>query len=297
MYLNNSLFPEGMGYATDLKKAPIPIVSLTDYNNALKMQGKPAVALKDNEYAVNVTFDQAKPLVNDFLIRKVKLKLNGKELECVQTTPYGICLQTSMQEIDTGTLIVPDAMVRGLTIQTEVLNVNYKPNASEEAFVNQLKAVYSKTEDATPYDMRISRIELLEQGASTKTMVSYLAIYIGLVFIITCAAVLALQQLSEASDNIERYGLLKKLGAEESMINHALFTQIAIYFFIPLALSIVHSIVGIHVANNVVSMLGHLDIANSTLYTALVLLAIYGGYFLATYFGCKGMIKNKKNME
>ena len=46
------------------------------------------------------------------------------------------------------------------------------------------------------------------------TMVAYLGIYLGIIFIITSAAVLALQQLSDSSDNIERYRLLKKIGVD-----------------------------------------------------------------------------------
>ena len=77
------------------------------------------------------------------------------------------------------------------------------------------------------------------------------------------------------------------------MINHALLGQIGIYFFIPLSLALVHSAVGIHVANNLVAVLGHLDILGNTLFTAALFLLIYGGYFLATYFGSKNMIQQK----
>ena len=41
-------------------------------------------------------------------------------------------------------------------------------------------------------------------------MVSYLAIYMGVVFLITSAAVLALQQLSESADNVYRYRIAKE---------------------------------------------------------------------------------------
>ena len=302
IYLNNSLFPQGFGDTSKIKQMPIDIISLTDYNNAVKMQGKPVLTLKENEFAINANFEQVKPLIHDFLKNKAKVTLNGKELTCTQTAPTQISFATTASEQDTGTLIVPDALVKGLTIEQETLNLNYKPGANEAEFFKQFKAVYNeKAVDSEqifrPYDDRRSKIEMYEQGASMKTMISYLAIYIGLVFLITSAAILALQQLSEASDNVERYGLLKKLGAEESMVNHALFTQIAIYFFLPLALAIVHSIVGIHVANNVVSMLGGLDILGNTIFTAAIILLIYGGYFLATYFGCKGMIKGNTNLK
>jgi putative ABC transport system permease protein len=158
-----------------------------------------------------------------------------------------------------------------------------------------LSSVYSKeaVQKKTvirPYDGMMNKSTIYEQSLGMETIVSFMAIYIGIVFLITSAAVLALQQLSEASDNVERYGLLRKLGTEEKMISRALFEQIGIYFFLPLSLAVVHSIVGIRVANNAITIIGHLDTAGSTLFTAAVFLLIYGGYFIATYFGSRSMI-------
>ncbi len=85
------------------------------------------------------------------------------------------------------------------------------------------------------------------------------------------------------------------MGQKEKMINHALFIQIAIYFFMPLSLAIIHSYVGISVVNNIVSVAGNINIVSNTFYTALVFLIIYGGYFFATYLGSRSMIKAKRN--
>ena len=279
---------------------PIPVISLTDYNKAAKMQGKTEIMLKENEFAVNCTLYQFQPAIESFLQNNGKIEINGEQLICAEKNSYQTALQTSMSASDSGTLIVPDNMVKGLALESEVLNANYKTGVNEEVLLQQLDTVYNKTDVKSgkmicPYDMAMSKKHIFEQGAGLKTVVSYLAIYIGLVFLITSAAVLALQQLSEASDNAERYGLLKKLGAEENMVNHALFSQIAIYFFLPLSLAIVHSIVGIKAANHVVEMLGHLDIMGNTIFTAVVFLVFYGGYFLATYYGSKSIIQQKQN--
>jgi putative ABC transport system permease protein len=127
----------------------------------------------------------------------------------------------------------------------------------------------------------------------TKATATYMTLYIGLVFLIAAAAVLALQQLSEASDNAERYGLLRKLGTEEKMINRALFHQIALYFLLPLSLAIVHSAVGIHVVNQAMMDVNNTDILGSLVGTACILVIVYGAYFLATYFASRSMIRQK----
>ena len=95
-------------------------------------------------------------------------------------------------------------------------------------------------------------------------------------FLITCAAILALQQLSEASDNTERYRLLRRLGTSGRMIDRALFTQILSYFMLPLGLAVIHSVVGISVVNNAIAQFGHLNALPNILMAALLFLIIYG---------------------
>ena len=122
-------------------------------------------------------------------------------------------------------------------------------------------------------------------------MISYLAIYIGSVFLIASAAVLALQQLSEAADNIDRYALLRKIGVDEEMINRSILVQIAIYFMIPVSLAIVHSIVGLKISSDIVSVFGDGSIMNYIIVTMIIMIIIYGGYFIAAYNGAKKMLK------
>lgn len=299
LYLDDTLLPRNYKIVP-IKQVAVDIISLTDYNNAVRLQGKPALALKADEFALNCNIAKLLPVIESFFQNSGKINLNGVSLTAAGKVSTQAYLQTTNSAQDNGTLIVPDKLVKGLTIKSEVLNVNYKLGVNEQEFLQRLETVYNEEAMNSehifrPYDWYDSKIGIYERSTGMKTMVSYLAIYIGLVFLITSAAVLALQQLSEASDNAERYSLLRKLGAEESMINHALFSQIAIYYFIPLSLAIIHSIVGIKVANNVVSLIGGLDILGNTIFTAVIFMVIYGGYFLATYFGSKSMIRQKKN--
>ena len=282
----------------DIKSQAVTIITQSDYNAAMKLQGKPTVSLRDDEFLVNCNYPEMQPVIAYFLSNNGSVVLNGKTLKAQERQYLDTCFETTMMKNDPGTLIVPDTLVIGLTKGIELLNIQYQTGVTDAAFLASVEKVYpdqSKTKDAWPFDMSITKQKMYDQGAGLKTMISYLAIYIGLVFLITSAAVLALQQLSEVSDNVERYGLLRKFGAEEKMVYHALFTQIAIYFMLPLSLAIVHSAVGIHVANTVVSQFGHLDILGNTLITAAVFLFVYGGYFLATYFASKSMLRKNQN--
>ena len=75
----------------------------------------------------------------------------------------------------------------------------------------------------------------------------------GIIFLIACSAILALKQLTESSDNKQRYVILRKIGCDEKMINKTLFRQIGIFFVLPLFLAIIHSIFGIKFALNILS--------------------------------------------
>lgn len=116
----------------------------------------------------------------------------------------------------------------------------------------------------------------------------------GLVFLIASAAILVLQQLSEATDHVKRYELLRKIGVTRKQLSRSLFIQIALYFFAPLSLAVVHATVGIQMTNKIVEAFGNINLGRSTLYTALFILVIYGTYFLATYLGAKSIITSKK---
>ncbi len=300
LHLNVASLQQVLGNESSEKflRAPVNALSLSEYNKALKMMGKPEVVLRDDQFLVNCNFEQMIAPFNQFLQSNDTITINGMVLHSAQKTVTQTSLLTSMSGMDSGTLVVPDKAVSGFRWSMRILNMNYKNGIDEQEFLQKLESVYSreairKKTVICPYDMEVNRTHIYEQSLGLGTIVSFMGIYIGIVFLITSAAVLALQQLSEASDNVERYGLLRKLGTEEKMINRALFEQIGIYFFLPLSLAVVHSVVGVRVANNVISMIGHLNTASSSLFTASVFLLIYGGYFIATYLGSKSMIRQK----
>jgi putative ABC transport system permease protein len=129
----------------------------------------------------------------------------------------------------------------------------------------------------------------------TATAVSYVASYVGIIFIVACASVLAIAQLSEASDNRERYALLSKLGAGERLIKGAIFKQVLIYFAAPLILAIAHSIVGVSLLSEVVEALADMDTLAMSLVAGLAILLVYGGYCLMTYANAKKMANSSSS--
>ena len=126
-----------------------------------------------------------------------------------------------------------------------------------------------------------------EKGSTTSIL--FITIYLGIVFLITSMALLALQQLSEASENIERYKALKRIGASKKMINKTIFIQTLINFSLPVILALIHSVIGVMVVNKETSTYSQIDIRFSALITGLIFVVVYVGYFYTTYTGCKNI--------
>jgi putative ABC transport system permease protein len=291
--ISDSSLPQRLAdyYANNMKGVSMTAMSLSDFNKILKLKGKKELVLKENEYAVNCPREDLLPCYQSIVSSGKKLTINGTEL-----SP----LSTLISEMDSdegfftelGTLILPDSYLKGMKLRQSVLNIQFKPGTDSYKFETAVSdAVASKSSDHMLH--HITKADIYDSFAGTKTISTYMTLYIGLVFLIAAAAVLALQQLSEASDNAERYGLLRKLGTEEKMINRALFHQIALYFLLPLSLAIVHSAVGIHVVNQAMMDVNNTDILGSLVGTACILVIVYGAYFLATYFASRSMIRQK----
>ena len=138
----------------------------------------------------------------------------------------------------------------------------------------------------------MTRISLIESSKGLSTIIIFISIYLGIIFLIASSAILALKQLTESSDNKQRYTILRKIGCDEKMINKALFRQIGIFFGVPLVLAIIHSIFGIQFAITIMSGLASKkDLLPSAIATVIIIGIIYGIYFLATYLGSKNIIK------
>lgn len=134
---------------------------------------------------------------------------------------------------------------------------------------------------------------IIESSVGLPTLIVFIAIYLGVIFLIVSCSILVLKQLTENSDNKQRYIILRKIGCDEHMINSTLFKQIVIFFMLPLVLAIIHSIFGIQFALSIFdTLVSKKQLLPSVIMTVIVMSIIYGCYFLATYIGSKNIIKN-----
>ena len=117
--------------------------------------------------------------------------------------------------------------------------------------------------------------------------------YLGLIFLAACGAILALRALSDSVDSAGRYDILRKLGAEEDAVSRSVFRQTGIFFLLPLALAGIHSVFGIKFALNIIALFSTEKVTAGILSALAVILIVYGGYFLITYLCSKDIIKSR----
>ncbi len=279
----------------ELYKVPISFVRLSDYNKFRKVTGKKPLTLKDHQYALSCNYSNLIEMMQQAVKDRQKLHF-GKETFDLKYQLLEDTYFISTGKYDAGTVIVNDVWIEKLGLHpiTTYVSINWKSNGAKvsKQMDEQLEKTYG-LEKQKPFTTSISRENVYVSNTGLSTMVTYVAVYIGLVFLITCAAVLALQQLSENADNIEKYQLLDKIGVPKTMVYGSIKAQIIIYFLIPLSLALVHSYVGITTASSLISTLGHMDITSAVMKSLITVLIIYGGYMLATYFGSKSMLKGK----
>ncbi len=210
-------------------------------------------------------------------------------------------IQISTNHTNTGIILVPDDCNLTESMKEQyLLAANYNSDTKEgkekieKIFVdNNSELIQNLEKNGLNIDGR-SKISIMESSIGLATIITFIAIYLGIIFLIASSAILALKQLTDSSDNKQRYTILRKIGCDEKMINKALFRQIGIFFGVPLVLAIIHSVFGIQFAITIMSGLASKkDLLPSAIATVIIIGIIYGAYFLATYLGSRNIIKEE----
>ncbi len=279
------------------------IIKISDYNKIALAYGTEKYSLNDDEYIMLCDFDSMKELRNTVLKEgENSLEIAGKKYKSKYNECKSGFVMMSTSHTNTGIILVPDTCPLTESNKEQALLIaNYNANTDEEK--EEIEKIFAGTnsnliDNIANKGIKIdgfTKISLMEASIGLATIITFIAIYLGIIFLIASSAILALKQLTESADNKQRYAILRKIGCDEKMINKALFSQIGIFFIMPLILAIIHSVFGIQF---VLSMLEGIakkeELVPSIIATVLVMGAIYGAYFLATYLGSKTIIKEEE---
>lgn len=287
------------------------IVKVSEYNRMAKLRNYPTVELSEDEYAVVANYRQIIGYRNIGLRSGQSIEVYGKTLK----PKYNKCVKGGMNmsssSEDGGFIVVPDSVIEaagdkamlcrkalygnynlsGMTKAemdekiTDIVN-GYRPDHNDADYMNIENGHFSAT-----------RTEIVENSIGFTAISTFLFLYLGIIFLITSAVILALKALSDSADSIERYEMLRKIGVDEKDIRGSLFRQQGMFFVLPLLLALFHSIFGIRFINKTLIVFSDTHILSAIVATSGIIIFIYGGYFLITYLYSRQIIKGKNTLK
>lgn len=282
------------GYYFLDKYVPENMISLSDYNRLAKLYGNDTLTLSNDEYLIVADYKNMVDIRNAAMSNGLSISVNGRQLHAKTDKCYDGIIEMAGNHINTGIFVIPDDVIGDLKPAEQILTGNYSIEASKnkEAIDERINSLDEENEAVRAGFTVNTRIDIKNSAMGLGAMIAFIALYIGMIFLISGAAILALKELSESADNMGRYKILKNLGTDNRQINGAVLKQTVLFFGFPMLLAIVHSIFGMKVSYFIIEVLGTEYMLQSIIITAVLILIVYGGYFVITYNSCKNMIKD-----
>lgn len=277
------------------------VTPASQYNKLRQMMGEEPVHIGHDQYLL--TCDMGGELVDmytKYMAGGHALTLGGHELKPAtdKSDEDTAAIANSAMGSNPGTVVVADELLSQLNLQpySSSLLVNYKQGmdtteADESIKYTVLDNLLVDGKEPGLWGTFITRSEMYAQAAQMNGLISYLAIYIGFILVVACAAILSIQQLSNVADGSRSYRVLAQIGCDDRQIRHSVMAQQAVFFLFPLAVGLAHSFVALKVIIELVSIFGNMSIGGTVGLTCAIFLAAYGGYFLVTYLMSTGMVR------
>ena len=277
------------------------VTPASQYNKLRQMMGEEPVSIGRDQYLLTCDMDgELGDLYTKYMAGGHALTLGGHTLKPAtdKSDEDTAAIANSAMGSNPGTVVVADELLSQLNLQPYSSNllVNYKQGmdtteADESIKYTLLDNLLVDGKEPGSWGVFITRSEMYTQAAQMNGMISYLAIYIGFVLVVACAAILSIQQLSNVADGSRSYRVLAQIGCDDRQIRHSVMAQQAVFFLFPLAVGLAHSFVALKVIIELVSIFGDMSIAGTVGLTCAIFLAAYGGYFLVTYLMSAGMVQ------
>ena len=277
------------------------VTPASQYNKLRQMMGEEPVSIGRDQYLLTCDMGgELGDLYTKYMAGGHTLTLGGHALKPAtdKSDEDTAAIANSAMGSNPGTVVVADELLSQLNLQPYSSNllVNYKQGmdtteADESIKYTLLDNLLVDGKEPGSWGVFITRSEMYTQAAQMNGMISYLAIYIGFVLVVACAAILSIQQLSNVADGSRSYRVLAQIGCDDRQIRHSVMAQQAVFFLFPLAVGLAHSFVALKVIIELVSVFGDMSIAGTVGLTCAIFLAAYGGYFLVTYLMSAGMVQ------
>lgn len=294
-----------------LHTSKVKLIAVSQFNKLCDALGHKEVSVGNTGYLVNNTISGFQVLSDKLSQKGETLTIDGHELratgqECSQE------LWDTVAASQGANIIVPDAIIADLRAQgvfpeESYFNCFYTTDRTHgDALLDQMLTQVSPpqsdsantqvqkpsfTAKSWPLTYSLSATEVYIQQGGITMLISYLALYLGFVFLIATAAILAIQQLCATSDSLSRYRLLAQIGCDRRLLFRSLRIQTLMYFMAPLVVAAAHTICAVGVVNKAVLQVFTSSILEPVFLTVALMALVYGIYLWVTYAISKGIIR------
>ena len=226
-----------------LPDSKVHILGISTYNHLRKLQGVKDIDLADDGYLVNANYKGTIKQIQEFLLQKKDLSIGGYSLKLASSQPLDtVYFLSSVGLNDSGTLIVPDKVIKELNEDFTTYVVKYKENIDKrkiEAFMKEWVDKHYFTVDGTELNdfTYQSKVRLSEIYLGFMGVIVFVMIFVSVIFIIISLSILSLQTSTSALDSVNDYQILYLLGNKRKQNRSILLQQILSYFLVPLVIA------------------------------------------------------------
>ena len=265
------------------------ILTESDYNKLAKLFNFDTIKLNKDEYAVVANLNTNK--YQEKIDAGYSINIFGKNLKPYKKVVDGFLFMGRTKPNNEGFLVVSDDIVKNENEDCQVLVCNY--NTDNEDIKEIIRNKFWQCRGMGISISMIDKDWIKEGNIALRVIATFIGLYVGIIFLISSSAVLALKELSDCIDDKNKYRVLRQIGVSEKLINKALFKQTFIFFMLPLCLAVVHTIFGLKFCKSILATIDIDSMLNGSVATFLFLIAIYGVYFIITYLCNKNIIRER----
>ena len=265
----------------------VNIMSESDYNKMADLLNLEKTSLAEDEYTIVANFET--DIYKEVINRNSIMNIFGKDLKSNKKLINGFD-SISSTESNIGFFVVDDSIIKEENKKLQVLYGKYSTDDKELKKIMD-NIILNYTPDYTVE--KKTKGDIKDASIGLSVIITFIALYLGVIFLISSSAILSLKELSDCIDDKNKYKVLRQIGTDEKEINKSLFKQTLIFFAMPLLLAIVHTIFGLKFCSSILNSIGVNVSSTGPIVTFFILLAIYGMYFIVTYLCNKNIIKEK----
>lgn len=270
------------------------VVRLSEYNKLEELYKREPLVLREDQFAIVGDFDLINDLINESIEKNVTIKVGEDSMTSAYKSTLQEFVVMSGTTASLGVIVVPDEVIDG-NIDRFVTNGSVLAGAYKREDTAAICYEIINGLDLDVYSQLISsKEEIHDKSLSTSISVVFVVLYIGVIFIITSAAVIAIKILSDCMDSVGKFDTAMKIGAESKQRKKALFFQLLLNFGAPFVLGLVNSFFALRFTKHFFIAIGLRRMFNGTAVAVIAILVVYGIYFAATYSVCSKIVINDK---